>query len=107
TIHIYEWDLVTIEDDAVLGGDCVVQGHLLEGGRMKMRPVRIGKKALVGTGAKVMPGCVIDDGGILAAGSIMKKAATVPANEIWGGTPPRLIRARGEKDRDDSGLKET
>src|ERR1043165_3039096 len=88
TIHVYEWDLMTIEDDAVLGGDCVVQGHILEGGRMKMRPVRIGKKALVGTGAKVMPGCVVADGAVLAAGSIMKKASTLPANEIWGGTPP-------------------
>ena len=105
TIHIYEWDLVTIEDDAILGGDCVVQGHIVEGGRMKMRPVRIGKKALVGTGAKVMPGCVVEELGILAAGSIMKKGSTVPKNEIWGGTPPKLIRARGEKDAQDDGIR--
>ena len=94
TIHIYEWDLITIDDDAVLGGDCVVQGHLLEGGKMKMRPVRIGKKALVGTGAKVMPGCSLDDRSVLAAGSIMKKGTAVPAEEVWGGTPAKLIRAR-------------
>jgi hypothetical protein len=29
TIHIYDWNLITIEDGAILGGDCVVQGHLL------------------------------------------------------------------------------
>lgn len=106
TIHVYEWDLVQIGDDAILGGDCVVQGHIVEGGRMKMRPVQIGKGALVGTGAKVMPGCVVEDLGILAAGSIMKKGTTIPAAEIWGGTPPRLIRKRGDKDAQDSGVKE-
>jgi non-ribosomal peptide synthetase-like protein len=96
TVLIFDWDLIEIDDDAVLGGDCVVQGHLLEKGGMKMRPVRIGKRVLVGTGAKVMPGCVLDDGSVLAAGSIMKKGFTIPANEVWGGTPPKLLRARGE-----------
>lgn len=105
TIHLYEWDLITIEDGAILGGDCMVQGHLLEGGRMKMRPVHIGKNALVGSCARVMPGCTLGDLAMLAAGSIMKKGSTVPANEIWGGTPPKLIRVRGEGDKHDDGLK--
>lgn len=97
TIHIYDWDLVTLEDGAILGGDCVVQGHLLERGAMKMRPVRIGKGALVGTGAKVMPGCTLEERSILAAGSIMKKATTIPFHEVWGGTPPKLIRAHADQ----------
>lgn len=105
TIHIYDWDLVTIEDDVILGGDCVVQGHILEGGRMKMRPVRISKGALIGTGAKVMPGCDLGEHCVLAAGSIMKKESSIPPREIWGGTPPRLIRVRGDKDRHDDGIK--
>jgi non-ribosomal peptide synthetase-like protein len=105
TVHIYEWDLITIEDDAILGGDCVVQGHILEGGRMKLRPVRIGKKALVGTGSKVMPGCELGELSVLAAGSIMKKESSIPAGEIWGGTPPRLIRVRGERDAQDDGIR--
>jgi len=105
TIHIYDWDLITLDDDCVLGGDCVVQGHLLEGGRMKMRPTRVGKKALVGTSAKVMPGCVVDDLGVLAAGSIMKKGGIVTANAIFGGTPAKLIRMRGDKDVQDDGIR--
>jgi non-ribosomal peptide synthetase-like protein len=105
TVHIYEWDLVSIGDGAILGGDCVVQGHLLEGGKMKMRPVHIGARALVGTGAKVMPGCVLGEDSVLAAGSIMKKQSTVPPREVWGGTPPRLIRARGAAESQDDGVK--
>jgi non-ribosomal peptide synthetase-like protein len=105
TVMIYDWDLLTIEDDTILGGDCVVQGHIVEHGKMKMKPVRIGKKALVGTGAKVMPGCTLGELSVLAAGSIMKKQSDIPANEIWGGTPPKLIRARGEKDVQDDGIR--
>lgn len=105
TIHIYDWDLITIEDDAILGGDCVVQGHLLEGGKMRMKATRIGKGALIGTGARVMPGCVIGERAVLAAGSIMKKSSVVEPNTIYGGTPARLIRARGASDVDDSGVK--
>lgn len=106
TIHIYEWDLITIEDEAVLGGDCMVQGHLLENGRMKMRPVHIGKKALIGSTARVMPGCSVGDLAVVAAASVMKKDTRIPANEIWGGTPCRLIRARGERDAQDDGVRQ-
>ena len=105
TIHIYDWDLISIDDDAILGGDCMMQGHLVERGRMKMRPAHVGKKALVGSTARVMPGCVLGDSAVLAAGSIMKKGMSVPPNEIWGGTPPKLIRVRGENEQDDSGIK--
>lgn len=104
TIHVYDWNLVTIEDDAILGGDCVVQGHIVEGGKMRMKPVRIGKGALVGTGAKVMPGCVVGERGVLAAGAIMKKGSMVETNTIYGGTPARLIRARGAAEIDDTGV---
>ncbi len=104
TIHIYDWDLITIEDDAILGGDCVVQGHILEGGRMRMKPTRVGKRALIGTGAKVMPGCVVEERGVLAAGSIMKKGSVVEANTIYGGTPAKLIRHRGAAEQDDTGV---
>jgi non-ribosomal peptide synthetase-like protein len=105
TIHIYDWDLITIGDNAVLGGDCVVQAHLLEGGRMKMRATTIGADALIGTGARVMPGCIVQERGVLAAGSIMKKASVVEANTIYGGAPAKLIRARGAAEVDDSGVK--
>jgi acetyltransferase-like isoleucine patch superfamily enzyme len=104
TVHIYDWDLITIGDDAILGGDCVVQGHLVESGRMKMLPTTIGNKALIGTSAKVMPGCTVHDLGVLAAGAIMKKGSAVTSNAIFGGIPAALIRMRGEKDAQDDGI---
>ena len=106
TVLVFDWDLITIEDDVVLGGDCVVQGHLLESGKLKMRAVRIGKGALIGTRAKVMPGCDVGNGAVVGAESMLTKGAQVPAQSIFAGTPAKLIRMRGEKDREDTGLEQ-
>jgi non-ribosomal peptide synthetase-like protein len=104
TVDIYDWDLITLDDDVMLGGACVILGHLFENGKVKMRPVHIGKKALIGTGARVMPGCVVEDHGVLAAGSIMKKGSRVTQNAIFGGTPAKLIRLRSEESTYDDGV---
>lgn len=94
TVEIYDWNLITIGDDAVIGGDACLMAHSLEAGRMQMKPIVIGKKAMVGGNAKVMPGCVIEDGGILGASSLMTKGTRIPANEMWGGMPARFIKER-------------
>jgi non-ribosomal peptide synthetase-like protein len=94
TIHIADWDLIHIGDDAVIGGDAEVLGHLLEGTRMKMNTVQIGQGALVGTRASVMPGCVLGEGSILAAGGIMKKDEVIPDRTVYGGVPAAFIKKR-------------
>ena len=60
--------------------------------------------ALIGTRAKVMPGCDVGDGAVVGAESMLTKGAQVPAQSIFAGTPAKLIRMRGEKDREDTGL---
>jgi hypothetical protein len=55
-------------------------------------------------GKRVMPGCVVEELGVLGAGSIMKKDARVEANSIHGGIPARFIRLRGDKDTQDDGV---
>jgi acetyltransferase-like isoleucine patch superfamily enzyme len=94
TTEVYDWDLITIDDDVMLGGDSTVLAHLFEGGRMRHAPVHIGKGALVGADATVMPGAVIEEGGVLGASSTLTKNARVPARQIWGGQPARFLRDR-------------
>jgi hypothetical protein len=92
TVRIFDWDLVNIDDDVVLGGDCVVMAHSLEGGQMHMRPIHIGRGATIGGEAKVMPGCTIGEKGILGASSVLTKQSTIPPHELWGGLPARFIK---------------
>jgi non-ribosomal peptide synthetase-like protein len=92
SVRLFDWDLITIDDDVVLGGDCVLMAHSLEGGQMQMRPIHIGRGATIGGEAKVMPGCTIGERSILGASSVLTKQSTIPPHELWGGLPARFIK---------------
>ncbi len=94
TTRIFDWNLVTIGDDVVLGGDCVIMAHSVEGGQMHMRPIVIGNGATIGGESKVMPGCVMGDKAVLGASSLLTKETTIPAHQLWGGVPARFLRDR-------------
>ena len=53
--------------------------------------VVIGDNVWVGASCVVLPGCIIGDNAVIAAGSVV--TGNVPAGELWGGVPARLIRA--------------
>ena len=56
----------------------------------------IGNDVWLGYGALVLPGVRIGDGAIIGAGSVV--ASDVPAYQIVGGNPARVIRARFDPD---------
>lgn len=56
----------------------------------------IGHDVWIGCNAVIMPGVKVDNGAIVAAGSIVTKS--VPAYAIVGGNPARIIGHRFEKD---------
>ncbi len=104
TVRIFDWNLITIDDDVVLGGDCVLMAHSLEGGRMKMNALRLGKSSMVGGESKVMPGCVLGERAILGASSLLTKGTQIPDHQMWGGVPAKFLKDRGAG-KDDTGLK--
>jgi acetyltransferase-like isoleucine patch superfamily enzyme len=52
---------------------------------------RIGRRCFIGARSVILPGIVIGDGSIVAAGSVVTK--DVPARSIVGGNPARIIRS--------------
>lgn len=54
-----------------------------------LAPISVGDNVFVGAGATILPGVVIGEHAIVAAGAVVTRS--VPAFEIWGGVPARKI----------------
>ncbi len=57
-----------------------------------MQPVEIGKNCWIGAKSIICPGVKIDDGAIVAMGSVVTKS--VPKGAIVGGNPAKIIKFR-------------
>jgi acetyltransferase-like isoleucine patch superfamily enzyme len=53
-------------------------------------PTRIEDGASIGSGAVILCGITIGTGAVIGAGAVVTKS--VPAGEIWVGSPARLLR---------------
>ncbi len=93
--------LIEIGDDVLIAGECSVSdysGHPLDPDRRAageqadpedVRPVRIGNKAWLGRGARILPGVTIGEGAVIGAGAVVTK--DVPPGHICVGNPGRLL----------------
>jgi gamma-carbonic anhydrase len=70
----------TIGDDVTVGHNAVIHACTLK------------NRAFVGISATVLDGAVIEEGGMLAAGGLLTPGKVIGSNELWAGTPARLLR---------------
>ena len=84
--------MVSIGDETVIGGNAAINGHVVERGELVLAPVSIGNGCVVGARSPIMPGCVLGDGAVLAGHAVLTKYTEIPAGEVWGGVPARMIR---------------
>ena len=61
-------------------------------------PVHIGKNCWLGAGVIVLPGVSVGDNSVIGAGSVVTK--DIPPNVVALGTPCKVIREIGERDRE-------
>jgi galactoside O-acetyltransferase len=57
-------------------------------------PVRLGKDAVVGTGAVLLPGVTLGEGAIVGANSLVPAGTHIPPWTIYAGTPAKLAGLR-------------
>ena len=66
--------------------------HDEKGRRHLYRPITIGNSVFIGSNAIIMPGVIIEDEVIIAAGSVVTKS--VPRGKLVGGNPAKFIKNR-------------
>jgi hypothetical protein len=89
--------LITIEEGAVIGGDCWLLAHAMarfDKNVLILKPIIIRRDAIIGALSLVMPGVEVGEGAMLRAMSYVPMNTVIPAGETWGGAPATLRPAR-------------
>jgi len=89
--------LVNIGDDVLFAPGVLVSTatHPLDPVRRNKgietaHPITIGNNVWVGMGAKILPGVIIGDNAVIAAGAVVNK--DVAKNSVYAGVPARLLK---------------
>jgi carbonic anhydrase/acetyltransferase-like protein (isoleucine patch superfamily) len=76
-----------IGDDVTVGHNAVIHACTLK------------NRAFVGISATVLDGAMIEEGGMLGAGGLLTPGKVIGRNELWVGSPARLIRTMTDEER--------
>ena len=77
--------LLEIGDNAVIGGHATVIAHSFESRGLILKRVRIGRNAIIGLNAIVLPGANIGDRAVIGAGAFVPKDTKVPPGTVYLG----------------------
>lgn len=85
TPDVFWPELITVEDDAIIGYDATLLCHEFLQDGVRTGPVVIGERAMIGAGAIVLPGVTVGAEARVAANSLV--ARDVNAGETVAGVP--------------------
>ena len=83
--------LTFIGSNTLIGQDCVLYSHAIEGRNLSHAAIRVGDNVTIGANSVIMSGVTIGDNAIVAAGAVVRKETDIGAGEIWGGVPAKKI----------------
>lgn len=89
---------ITIEDNVLIGPkvSLLSEGHPLSPeSRQSLVPehIHIKKNAWIGANATILPGVIVGENSVVAAGAVVSK--NVPDNTVVGGVPAKIIKTIG------------
>ncbi len=89
TPDVFWPELITVEDDAIIGYDATILCHEFLQDEYRTGPVVVGERAMIGAGAIVLPGVEIGEGARVAANSLV--AEDVPPETTVAGVPAETV----------------
>lgn len=86
---------IIIEDEVLIGPkvNIITESHPLDPKERKAlmtQPVMIRRNAWIGAGATILPGVIIGENSVVAAGAVVSK--DVPANSVVAGIPAKVAK---------------
>ncbi len=90
-IKIGAEDLVSIGSDASLSSAVLLNNAIVEDGMLKIREIKIGDHAYIGSSAVIAGGAAIEDWGELQDLSFLGAGKTIKSGEVWKGSPATCI----------------
>ncbi len=94
-LHVTHAGSSNPQGHALVIGDDVTVGH-----RAILHGCRIGNRVLIGMGATVMDGAVVEDDVIVAAASLVAPGKTLVAGFLYKGSPAQPVRKLSEQEID-------
>lgn len=94
TNTLYDPIFISIGENTIVGNDCALIPHVMEGRFLAHYPIKVGKNVTIGRGSTVLSDVTIGDNAIVAAGAVVSKGTNIGPGEIWGGVPAKLIRTK-------------
>ena len=83
-------DLITIGDDASLSSQVMLNNAVVEDGLLKLRSIKIGAHAYIGSSAVIAGDCEMEDWTELQDLSFLPQGSKVKEGQVWQGSPARL-----------------
>nr|WTB32325.1 amino acid adenylation domain-containing protein [Streptomyces sp. NBC_00830] len=82
-----EPDLISVGDGAVVNRGCVLQTHLFHDRIMRLEPVELKRRSVLGPHSIVLPGSELGEAARIGAGSLVMAAERIPPAGRWQGIP--------------------
>jgi acetyltransferase-like isoleucine patch superfamily enzyme len=94
TPDVFWPELITVEDDAIVGYDATILCHEFLQEEYRTGEVHVGERAMIGAGAVVLPGVRIGADAQVAANSLVDR--DVPPGATVAGVPARRVSGAGD-----------
>ena len=83
-------DLVEIGSDVSISSQVVLNNAYVEDGMLKLRRIKLGDHAYIGSSAIIAGGATVEDWGELKDLSYLQEGKTIKKGEVWQGSPAVL-----------------
>lgn len=91
-------DLITIGNDVSISSAAVLDNAFVEDGLLKLRSIKLGDHAYIGSSALIAGGAVMEDWSELKDLSYLQAGKTIKPGEVWQGSPAALKETRSIAD---------